>query len=75
MPTSAHEPLLEVSGLSAGYGKIGVLHGIDTATQSANAFADFHQTFHIAFTEPGELPFTVFHSSVRKQRCPRCFIS
>ena len=29
MPTSAPEPLLQVSGLSAGYGKIGVLNGID----------------------------------------------
>ena len=34
MPTSAprsqvHEPLLQVSGLSAGYGKIGVLSGVD----------------------------------------------
>ena len=30
MPTSApDDPLLEVSGLSAGYGKIGVLSGID----------------------------------------------
>ncbi len=29
MPTSAPEPLLQVSGLSAGYGKIGVLSGID----------------------------------------------
>ena len=29
MPTSAAEPLLEVKGLSAGYGKIGVLEGID----------------------------------------------
>ncbi len=29
MPTSAPEPLLEISGLSAGYGKIGVLQGID----------------------------------------------
>jgi branched-chain amino acid transport system ATP-binding protein len=29
MPTSAVEPLLEIAGLSAGYGKIGVLHGID----------------------------------------------
>src|SRR6478672_11059320 len=28
MPTSAREPLLEISGLSAGYGKIGVLNGI-----------------------------------------------
>ena len=29
MPTSAPEPLLKISGLSAGYGKIGVLNGID----------------------------------------------
>ena len=29
MPISAPEPLLEVAGLSAGYGKIGVLNGID----------------------------------------------
>jgi len=29
MPTSARDPLLEISGLSAGYGKIGVLNGID----------------------------------------------
>ena len=29
MPTSAAEPLLRVAGLSTGYGKIGVLHGID----------------------------------------------
>jgi branched-chain amino acid transport system ATP-binding protein len=29
MPISAAEPLLRVAGLSAGYGKIGVLHGID----------------------------------------------
>ena len=29
MPTSAPEPLLEVRGLTAGYGKIGVLQGID----------------------------------------------
>ena len=28
MPTSAREPLLEISGLSTGYGKIGVLNGI-----------------------------------------------
>lgn len=31
MPTSAPEALLKVSALSAGYGKIGVLHGIDLA--------------------------------------------
>ena len=29
MPISAAEPLLEVAGLSTGYGKIGVLHSID----------------------------------------------
>ena len=29
MPTSAGEPLLRVAGLSSGYGKIGVLRGID----------------------------------------------
>ena len=29
MPTSAADPLLRVAGLSSGYGKIGVLHGID----------------------------------------------
>jgi branched-chain amino acid transport system ATP-binding protein len=29
MPTSAAEPLLNVAGLSSGYGKIGVLHGVD----------------------------------------------
>ena len=28
MPTSAPEPLLKVSGLEAGYGNIGVLHGL-----------------------------------------------
>ena len=29
MPISAHEPLLEATGLCSGYGKIAVLHGID----------------------------------------------
>src|SRR5215468_3698231 len=29
MPASAREPLLQISGLAAGYGKIGVLNGID----------------------------------------------
>jgi branched-chain amino acid transport system ATP-binding protein len=29
MPTSAPDPLLQISGLSTGYGKIGVLRGID----------------------------------------------
>jgi branched-chain amino acid transport system ATP-binding protein len=29
VPISAGDPLLQISGLSAGYGKLGVLHGID----------------------------------------------
>src|SRR4026207_70557 len=29
MPISAREPLLEIAGLSAGYGQIGVLNGIE----------------------------------------------
>jgi len=29
VPTSGREPLLQIAGLSAGYGKIGVLHGIE----------------------------------------------
>jgi branched-chain amino acid transport system ATP-binding protein len=29
VPTSAAEPLLDVQGLQAGYGKIVVLHGVD----------------------------------------------
>jgi branched-chain amino acid transport system ATP-binding protein len=29
MPTSVRDPLLQISGLSSGYGKIGVLNGID----------------------------------------------
>jgi branched-chain amino acid transport system ATP-binding protein len=29
MPTSAPDPLLQITALSTGYGKIGVLHGID----------------------------------------------
>ena len=38
MPTSAprsqvHEPLLQVSGLSAGYGKIGVLSGVGSGSR------------------------------------------
>src|SRR5260370_40634670 len=28
MPSPAAEPLLDIAGLSAGYGKIGVLHGV-----------------------------------------------
>ncbi len=39
MPTSAPEALLQVSGLSAGYGKIGVLHGIDLVIGKAEIVA------------------------------------
>jgi branched-chain amino acid transport system ATP-binding protein len=39
VPISAPEPLLEVSGLSAGYGKIGVLRGIDLAIGAGEAVA------------------------------------
>jgi len=39
MPTSAREALLTVGGLSAGYGKIGVLHGIDLEVREAEVVA------------------------------------
>ena len=39
MPTSAPEPLLRVRGLSAGYGKIGVLNGIDLAVGAGEVVA------------------------------------
>jgi len=39
VPTSAREPLLEVSGLAAGYGKIGVLHGIQLTVGAGEAVA------------------------------------
>jgi branched-chain amino acid transport system ATP-binding protein len=39
MLTSAPEPLLSVSGLSAGYGKIGVLHGIDLTVAAGEMVA------------------------------------
>ena len=39
MPISAPEPLLQRSGLSAGYGKIGVLRGIDIAVNAGEAVA------------------------------------
>ena len=39
MPISAPEPLLEISGLSAGYGKIGVLRGIDLTIGRGEAVA------------------------------------
>ena len=39
MPISAPEPLLEISGLSSGYGKIGVLRGIDLAVAEGEVVA------------------------------------
>ncbi len=39
MPTSAADPLLDIVGLDAGYGKIGVLHGIDLRVGRAEIVA------------------------------------
>ncbi len=39
MPTSAAEPLLRVAGLSTGYGKIGVLRGIDLTIGASEVVA------------------------------------
>jgi branched-chain amino acid transport system ATP-binding protein len=39
VPTSVADPLLDVKGLNAGYGKIVVLHGIDLAIRSAEVVA------------------------------------
>src|SRR5271155_2821485 len=39
MPISAADPLLRVTGLSAGYGKIGVLHGIDLTVGAGEVVA------------------------------------
>jgi branched-chain amino acid transport system ATP-binding protein len=39
VPTSAGEPLLRIAGLSSGYGKIGVLHGIDLSIGAAEVVA------------------------------------
>jgi branched-chain amino acid transport system ATP-binding protein len=39
MPTSAREPLLEISGLTAGYGKIGVLNGIELTVGAGEVVA------------------------------------
>ena len=39
MPTSAADPLLRVAGLSTGYGKIGVLHGIDLTVRPSEVVA------------------------------------
>jgi branched-chain amino acid transport system ATP-binding protein len=39
MPISAAEPLLEVAGLFAGYGKIGVLHGVDMTVRRSEVVA------------------------------------
>ena len=39
MPISAGEPLLDIAGLSSGYGKIGVLHGIDLTVGAGEVVA------------------------------------
>src|ERR1700738_1493951 len=39
MPISAAEPLLDVAGLSTGYGKIGVLHGVDLTVGASEVVA------------------------------------
>ena len=39
MPISAAEPLLDITGLSAGYGKIGVLHGVDLSVGASEVVA------------------------------------
>jgi len=39
VPTSAADPLLEIAGLDAGYGKIGVLHGVDLRVGRAEIVA------------------------------------
>ena len=39
MPTSAADPLLDIAGLHAGYGKIGVLHGVDLRVGRAEIVA------------------------------------
>jgi branched-chain amino acid transport system ATP-binding protein len=39
VPISAPEPLLQISGLSAGYGKIGVLNGIDLTVNAGEIVA------------------------------------
>jgi branched-chain amino acid transport system ATP-binding protein len=39
VPISAPEPLLAVAGLAAGYGKIGVLHGVDLTIGAGEAVA------------------------------------
>jgi branched-chain amino acid transport system ATP-binding protein len=39
MPTLAREPLLQIKGLSAGYGKIVVLHGIDLIVNAGEMVA------------------------------------
>src|SRR5437879_3996344 len=38
-PRSAADPLLEVAGLSSGYGKIGVLHGVDLTVGAGEVVA------------------------------------
>ena len=39
MPISAAEPLLQVKGITSGYGKIGVLHGVDMSIAAGEVVA------------------------------------
>jgi branched-chain amino acid transport system ATP-binding protein len=39
MPTSAREPLLTIKGLAAGYGKIGILHGVNMVVHAGEIVA------------------------------------
>ena len=39
MPISVDDPLLDVAGLSSGYGKIGVLRGIDLTVRAGEVVA------------------------------------
>src|SRR5436309_15434469 len=39
MPISAPDPLLDIAGLSTGYGKIGVLHGVDMTVGAGEVVA------------------------------------
>jgi branched-chain amino acid transport system ATP-binding protein len=39
VPTSAGEPLLRIAGLASGYGKIGVLHGLDLSIGAGEVVA------------------------------------
>ena len=39
VPISAAEPLLSLRGLTAGYGKIGILHGVDLTVEAGQIVA------------------------------------